>query len=51
MTNFTSWKYEAAVPSPKGPEHEKHLWVCQICGRQHMTMDKVKPKRGKRRTR
>jgi hypothetical protein len=42
--NFKSWKYVGPVPSPRGPEHEKHLWECVICGHEHMTMDKVKPK-------
>ena len=38
---FKSWKYVGPIPHRSG--RENHLWVCQICGHQHVTSDKQKP--------
>ena len=41
MMTFESWLYISDIPRKKGSPC--HLWICQLCGRNHMTPDKAKP--------
>lgn len=49
MKDFTSWKHIGAIPHRLGKEN--HAWVCQVCGRTHVTADKRKPSANRQRDR
>ena len=47
MSTFKSWVYISDIPRPNGSPN--HLWQCAICGRKHVTPDKVKPSEAQQR--